>query len=120
RIDPIGIITPEDVEANLEALRDGTVDIIASDHAPHTKEEHAKADESSFQSVIAAYPLSEHYLSIYLTQVNAGKLGLYEFVRAASENVARHIGLYPQKGTIRVGSDADLAIVDMKKKAILG
>jgi dihydroorotase len=120
RIDPIGIHTPEDVEANLEALRDGTVDIIASDHAPHTREEHAQADASSFQSVIAAYPLCEHYLAIYLTEVNEGRLSLYEFVRAASENVARHLGLYPRKGTIRVGSDADLAIVDLNREAVLG
>jgi dihydroorotase len=120
RIDPIGIHTPEDVEANLEALRDGTVDIIASDHAPHTREEHAEADSSSFQSVIAAYPLCEHYMSIYLTEVNKGRLSLYEFVRAASENVARHIGLYPRKGVIRVGSDADLAIVDLGKGGVLG
>jgi dihydroorotase len=120
RIDPIGIHSPEDVEANLQALRDGTVDIIASDHAPHTKEEHQQADTSSFQSVIAAYPLCEHYLAIYLTEVNKGRLSLYEFVRAASENVARHIGLYPRKGVIRVGSDADLAIVDMSREAVLG
>lgn len=120
KIDPIGIITPEDVEANFEALRDGTLDIIASDHAPHTKEEHQQADTSSFQSVIAGYPLCEHYLSIYLTEVNKGRLTLYELVRAASENVARHIGLYPRKGVIRVGSDADLAIIDMDKQAVLG
>lgn len=120
RIDPIGIHTPEDVAANLQALKDGTVDIIASDHAPHTKEEHEVADDSSFQSVIAGYPLCEHYMSIYLTEVNKGNLSLYEFIRAASENVARHIGLYPRKGTIRVGSDADLAIVDMNQEGVLG
>jgi dihydropyrimidinase len=55
-----------------------------------------------------------------MTEVNRGRLSLYEFVRAASENVARHIGLFPRKGVIRVGSDADLAIVDMKRKAVLG
>jgi len=121
RIDPTGIITPEDTEANFEALRDGTVDLIASDHAPHTKEEAEVAvTQNAFQSVIVAYPLCEHYLSIYLTEVNAGRLSLRQFSRAASENVARFLGLYPRKGVVRVGSDADLAIVDMKGEAVLG
>jgi dihydroorotase len=117
-IDPIGIIA--DREANFEALRDGTVDIIASDHAPHTREEHKKAEESAFDSVIAGYPLCEHYLAIYLTEVNNGNLSLYEFVRAASENVARHLGLYPRKGVIQIGADADITLVDMHKEGVIG
>src|SRR5439155_6273624 len=101
--------------------RDGTVDLIASDHAPHTREEAEVAvNQNAFQSVIVAYPLCEHYLSIYLTEVNAGRLTLRQFSRAASENVARFLGLYPRKGVVRVGSDADLAIVDMKGEAVLG
>jgi dihydroorotase (multifunctional complex type) len=117
-IDPIGIIADRD--ANLEAIKDGTIDIIASDHAPHTQEEHQKAETNSFESVIAGYPLCEHYLSIYLTEVNKGSLTLYELVRVASENVARHLGLYPRKGTIRVGADADLAVIDMNQEAVIG
>ena len=121
RIDPIGINTPEDVAANLEAIRDGTIDILASDHAPHTRDEHElSAKGNSFQSVIAGYPLCEHYLSIYLTEVNKGNLTLYELVRVASENVAKHIGLWPDKGRIAIGADADLAIVDLNKEAVLG
>jgi dihydroorotase len=121
RIDPIGIQSPEDVEANWEAMRDGTIDIIASDHAPHTKEENdaAKAG-NSFQSVVAAYPLVEHYLSLYLTEVGNGQMSLAQLSRLTSENVARHLGLYPKKGAILVGSDADLAIVDLEKEAVLG
>ncbi len=119
-VPPIGIQTDEDHAANLEAIRDGTIDIIASDHAPHTREEQAKADESSFQSVIASYPLCEHYAAIFLTEVNKGNLSLYEFVRAASENVAKHIGLYPRKGRIGIGADADLALIDMDLEGVLG
>jgi dihydroorotase-like cyclic amidohydrolase len=117
-IDPIGIIADRD--ANFEALRDGTVDIIASDHAPHTREEHKKAEESAFESVVAGYPLCEHYLAIYLNEVNNGNLSLYELVRAASENVARHLGLYPRKGVIQIGADADITLVDMEKDGVIG
>jgi dihydroorotase-like cyclic amidohydrolase len=119
-IEPIGIQTPEDLEDNWTALQDGTIDVIASDHAPHTREEQAKVGDNSFQSVIAAYPLCEHYLSMYLTEVNRGRISLAQLVWLVSENAARHIGVYPRKGTIRVGSDADLALVDMQKRAVLG
>jgi dihydroorotase-like cyclic amidohydrolase len=55
-----------------------------------------------------------------LTEVNNGTLSLYELVRAASENVARHLGLYPRKGVIQVGSDADITVIDMKKDGVIG
>ena len=117
---PLGIQTPEDIEDNWRALNDGTIDVIASDHAPHTREEQAKAGDSSFQSVIAAYPLCEHYLSMYLTEVNQGRIALSRLVWLTSENPARHIGVYPRKGVIRIGSDADFVLVDMQKRAVLG
>jgi dihydroorotase len=119
-IEPIGIQDEADREDNWLALQDGTIDVIASDHAPHTREEHVKAGENSFQSVIAGYPLCEHYLSLYLTEVNRGKIPLERLVWLTSENPARHIGLYPRKGTIRPGADADLVLVDLQKKAVLG
>ncbi|MGH7862670.1 MAG: dihydroorotase [Candidatus Dormibacteraceae bacterium] len=119
-IDPIAMRSKQDIEANWRALNDGTVDIIGSDHAPHTLEEHMKVRESSLQSVVAAYPLCEHWLSMYLTEVNHGRLGLERLSMLASENVARHLGIYPQKGTIRVGSDGDLAVVDMAEESVLG
>ena len=119
-IEPLAIQKPEDLEDNWLALQDGTIDVIASDHAPHTKEEHVKAGENSFQSVIAGYPLCEHYLSMYLTEVNRGRISLERLIWLTAENAARHVGLYPRKGTIRVGSDADLVLVDMQKKAVLG
>lgn len=119
-IDPIAMRAPEDVEADWQALNDGTVDIIGSDHAPHTFQEHMKVRESSLQSVVAGYPLCEHWLSMYLTEVNNGRLPLAQLSRLASENVARHLGIYPQKGVIRVGSDADLVVVDMQQESVLG
>jgi dihydroorotase (multifunctional complex type) len=121
RIDPLAIQTPADVEANWEALRDGTIDLIASDHAPHTRDEQTDAEQqNAFQSVIAAYPLAEHYLSLYLTEVAKGRLTLRRLVELVSENPARHLGLYPAKGAIGVGSDADLVLVDLDAEAVLG
>ncbi|MBJ7601789.1 MAG: dihydroorotase family protein [Candidatus Dormibacteraeota bacterium] len=119
-IDPVAVRGDEHVAANWEALNDGTVDIIGSDHAPHTWEEHQKAMTTTLNSVVAGYPLCEHWLSLYLTEVNKGRLSLERFSKLASENVARHLGIYPRKGVIRVGSDADLVVLDMEQESVLG
>ncbi len=119
-IDPLARRAAGDEEANWEALRDGTIDLIGSDHAPHSRAEQEQAQQSSLQSVIAAYPLCEHWLSLYLTEVNRGRLPLARLSSLASETVARQIGLYPRKGIIRIGSDADLVVVDMDREATLG
>jgi dihydroorotase-like cyclic amidohydrolase len=51
-----------------------------------------------------------------LDQVNQGRISIQKLVELSSENPARRFGLYPKKGTIQVGSDADLVIVDLKAK----
>jgi dihydroorotase-like cyclic amidohydrolase len=63
----------------------------------------------------------ETYIPLMLTAVNRGMLGdglagLQRMVSISSERIARELGLYPRKGTIQVGSDADLTIVDMKRE----
>jgi dihydroorotase (multifunctional complex type) len=112
--------TEEHLEANWQALRDGTIDLIGSDHAPHSREDAAKAGNNVFKSVIFPYPLCEHWLSMYLTEIAKGRLSLAKFSQLASENVARFCKIYPQKGVIRVGSDADLVVVDMDREAVIG
>jgi dihydroorotase (multifunctional complex type) len=119
-IDPIGLRDPEDLAENFRAMNEGTVDLIGSDHAPHTLEEHEQCKVNAFESVVAGYPLCEHWAAIFLTAVNQGKLSLRRFVEMGSTTPARHIGVYPRKGVIRVGSDADFVIVDMERTAVLG
>ncbi len=118
---PITPITITGSEAEYwDALVDGTVDLIATDHAPHTREDFAKAQKNVLDSVIVGYPLVEHYMSLYLTEVNNRRISLERLSQLCSENVAKHLGVYPRKGVIQVGSDADIAIVDMKRKKTLG
>jgi dihydroorotase len=119
-IDPVAVRGDDHDEENWRALSDGTVDIIGSDHAPHSADEQDQAEQSTFESVVAAYPLCEHWLSLYLTEVHNKRITLAQLSKLASENVARHLGVYPRKGTIQVGSDADLVLVDMDKEAVLG
>jgi dihydroorotase len=93
-----------------QALIDGTVDMIATDHAPHTPEEKTRND---IWSVDCGFPGVETQMPAMLTAVNAGRMSISDYVRWSSFNPARHWGLYPRKGAIQPGSDADVAIVDL-------
>ena len=95
-------------------LEDGTVDIIGTDHAPHTKEELELGRKDYFASPKGT-PVLQDYLRLFLNSINQEKLTLDTLVKLASENPAKKAQIYPKKGAIEVGSDADLVLVDMKK-----
>ena len=94
------------------ALRDGTVDMIATDHAPHTPEEKTRAD---IWTVDCGFPGVETQMPLMLTAVGEGKGTVRDYVRWSAENPAKTWGLFPSKGALMVGSDADLAIVDLAR-----
>ena len=98
-----------------EYVLDGTIDTIGSDHAPNLPEQIERGWENIFAAPAGRAEI-ETSLSLMLTAVNQGKLDLMTVVKLMSENAARLYGLYPRKGTIQVGSDADLVIVDMNKR----
>jgi dihydropyrimidinase len=102
------IRTAEDRSALWEALADGTLQVVASDHAPKEKDVDGDFIEQPFGS-----PQIETLLPLlYHGGVNKGRIGPVRLVQALCENPARIFGLYPRKGTIAVGSDADLVIFD--------
>jgi dihydroorotase len=55
-------------------------------------------------------------MPLMLTEVNKGRATIRDYVRWSAENPAKQFGLYPRKGTLTVGSDADIAIVDMNRR----
>ncbi len=100
-------------EALVRGLADGRVNAIATDHSPHTKEEKLNDD---IWKAISGFAGVEVSVRLFLTYgVNAGRLTLQQFVRASSEGPAKLWDMYPRKGAIRVGSDADLTIVDLAR-----
>jgi len=105
----------DDVDELWKALRNGTIDILASDHAPHTKADKDLGFANIWEAS-SGMPGVETMLSLMLTKVNKGKLSLEVLARAMSESVSRIFGLYPRKGTIQVGSDADLSLIDLREK----
>jgi dihydroorotase len=113
KINP-SVKTPTDRAALWRAVNDGTVDLISSDHSPHTLEE--KTTEAIFDAP-SGFPGLETSVPVMLTQVNKGLLSLNKYVQLSSENPARVWGIFPRKGCVEVGSDADLTIVDLKSKS---
>jgi dihydroorotase len=107
-----------DNEALLGALRDGVIKVIASDHATHTEGEKERGRDNIWESP-PGLPAVETMLPLLLTKVNEGVLELGTLIDAASANPAKVMGQFPRKGCIRVGSDADLVLVDMKMQRII-
>jgi dihydropyrimidinase len=91
-----------------EGVRDGTIDTLASDHAPKAKE----LEDDFFEAPYGS-PQAETLLTIaHNAGVSGGIIGLPRLVRLLSEMPAKIFGYYPQKGTVAPGSDADLVIFD--------
>ena len=101
-----------------EFVRDGSIDIIGSDHAPYTKEEKERGSEDIFTPP-AGFPGLSTRLPLLFTAVKERKIRLDKMVELICENPAKIFGLYPKKGTIAVGSDADFVIFDPDKKDIV-
>jgi dihydroorotase (multifunctional complex type) len=99
------------------ALDDGTLDVIDSDHAPHTLDDLKRMEADPWTGPWGG-PHLEHMLSLLLTDVADGKLRLGRLVALLSENPARILGLYPRKGALLPGSDADLVIVDPDRTVV--
>jgi len=99
-------------------VNDGSIDIIGSDHAPYTKEEKEKGSEDIFTPP-AGFPGLSTRLPLLFTAVKEGKMELDRMVELICENPAKIFGLFPKKGTIALGSDADFVIFDPEKKGVI-
>jgi dihydroorotase len=100
-----------DLFAVRAALRDGTIEIVASDHAPHLPEE-KRAGEVDIWQAPGGFPGVQTFLPLMLRLVGDGILTYPDLVRVCCEMPARLFGLYPSKGALAVGADADIVIVD--------
>ena len=103
---------PDDLAALWAGLADGSVHTVGSDHAPWTL--HDKIDESLDVTTArqGVADLETMMPMLFSEGVRAGRISLHRFIALTSANAARLFGLYPRKGTIAVGSDADLVVLD--------
>lgn len=101
--------TPEDREALWEAFAAGRIDAVATDHAPHTREE----KEQPFDEAPAGLPGVATALPLLLRQVKSENLSLERLVEAVASRPAEILGI--PKGRIEVGTHADLVVVDARR-----
>lgn len=97
-----------------KGIEDGLIDIITTDHAPHAVDHKTKPNIWENSCGLLGVETS---LPLMLTEVNAGRLTLERLVALTAANPAKVWDLYPRKGALRVGSDADIVLVDMDREA---
>ncbi len=102
--------TATDRDQILNALLDGHIDVIATDHAPHTIEEKSK----SYSAAPSGGPLVQHALQALLDMVSQGKMTLEQLVQKSAHNTAICFQI-EERGFIREGYWADLVLVDLNK-----
>ena len=100
-------------------INQGLVHIVATDHCPF-KWEQKKMGEKDFSKIPNGHPAIEHRMELLFSEgVNKGKITLNKYVEVACTNPAKIFGMFPRKGTIAPGSDADIILMDPKEKHTL-
>ncbi|HHX19356.1 MAG TPA: allantoinase AllB [Clostridiaceae bacterium] len=105
--------TVNDNEILWEKLRNGAVDFVATDHAPYEIASEKTAEGMTIWNSFPGIPGVETIVPIMVSEgLNKGRIGLKRLVEVLSENPAKHYGLYPKKGSMAIGADADFTIID--------
>ncbi len=108
-----------DVESLWTGCEDGTVDFVSTDHCPFSRTQKAE-HKDDFPKIPNGLPGVETRLPLMVTEgYEKRHLSLERIVQLTSYNAARILGLYPQKGTLQVGSDADLVVLNTEKEHVL-
>jgi dihydropyrimidinase len=102
-----------------ESLNTGLIDTVGTDHCPFDTEQKLLG-ENAFTQIPNGIPgIEERVNLLYTYGVKTGRIDLHRFVDSASTRAAKLFGLYPRKGTIAVGSDADLVIFDPEYRGVI-
>jgi dihydropyrimidinase len=110
--------TAEDNGRLWEALADGEIEIVATDHCSFTPEQKFASEDC--RTVLPGIPGTEEMLQLVHTfGVKGGRIPLERMVELLSEQPAKAFGLYPRKGSLEVGSDADLVIFDPERHGLI-
>lgn len=113
----LGHCAPPDWSKVWDAVRDGTIDILSSDHSAHGVEDYRPNEP--FRSAMGI-PGWDWYGHLLLNEVNKGTLTLEQLVKVTSENGCKAFGWYDRKGSNNPGTDADFTICDMDRVWTIG
>ena len=109
----------KDQESLWAGINQGLIQVVGTDHCPFTLEQ-KDMGKDNFAKIPNGHPAIEHRMEfMYSEGVRKGKISLPKFVEITSTNAAKIFGMYPRKGTIAIGADADLVIFDPNKKHII-
>ena len=105
----------KDQEALWSGINQGLIQTVGTDHCPFLWEQ-KKRGKDNFSKIPNGHPAIEHRMELVFSEgVLKGKISLPKYVEITSTNAAKIFGMYPQKGTLAIGSDADIVIFDPKK-----
>lgn len=109
----------EDQEALWKAIADGRIQTVSTDHCSFTTEQKALGKDD-FTKIPGGLPgVEARGILLYTYGVREGRITLEQMCRVLSENHAKLYGLYPRKGTLLPGSDADIVVLDPEKEGII-
>lgn len=106
----------KDQETLWAGINQGLVQVVATDHCPF-KWEQKLMGKNDFSKIPNGHPAIENRMELLFSEgVNKGRISLNKYVEVTATNPAKIFGMFPRKGTIAVGSDADIIIVDPHEK----
>lgn len=110
---------PKDQETLWAGINQGLVQVVATDHCPF-KWEQKLMGKDDFSKIPNGHPAIENRMELLFSEgVNKGRISLNKYVEVACTNPAKIFGMFPRKGTIAAGSDADIVLFDPNKKHTL-
>lgn len=112
---PYAVVSGKDPDRAARMIRTGAATTVVNEHAPHTPAEVEPGWEDAWHIPLGLLGAQEH-LPHMLTWVNEGRFALEDIVRLEAENPAKIFGLYPRKGSVAIGTDADFTLVDMDRE----
>ncbi len=111
-------LRPQETQDRLwDAVRSGVIDVVGTDHSPFLVEEKAPFADNIWDAP-PGIPGLEEFLPLLLTAVHRERLSFVDLVRLTAENPARLFGLWPRKGALAAGADADVVLVDLRAERV--
>lgn len=106
----------KDQETLWAGINQGLVQVVGTDHCPFMWEQ-KQLGRLDFSKIPNGHPAIEHRMELLFSEgVSKGRISLQKFVEVTATNAAKIFGMFPRKGTISIGADADLVILDPKRK----
>jgi len=106
-----------DIDVLWNSLQDGTLDLMGTDHAPYEAETEKNQWQENIWLDCPGFPGTELMLPVMISEgLNKGKISLQRLVELVGENPAKRFGLYPRKGVLAPGADADYTVIDLDEE----